>query len=78
MSRLLKPEMGMSGNYMTAKADYGPYHFNDSRTGEPFHDSASLDEVNRYKVPGEFISCELRVNNNNRNQYRCANLTNKL
>jgi hypothetical protein len=38
MSRLLKPEKGMSGNYMTAKADYGPYHFVDSRTGEPFHD----------------------------------------
>ena len=62
MSRLLKPEKGMSGNYITAKADYGPYHFVDSRTGEPFHDSASLDEVNRYKVPGEFISRELRVN----------------
>ena len=62
MSRLLKPEKGMSGNYLTAKADFGPYHFVDSRTGEPFHDDASLFEVNRYKVPGEYISRELRVN----------------
>ncbi len=62
MSRLLKPEKGISGNYMTAKADFGPYHFVDSRTGEPFHDDESSVEVNQYKIPGEFISYELRVN----------------
>ena len=62
MSRLLRPEKLLNGKYMTAKADYGPYQNVDSRTGEPFHDDADLDEVNLYKVPGVVIRRELRVN----------------
>ena len=62
MSRLLRPEKLLNGKYMTAKADYGPYQNVDSRTGEPFHDDADLDEVNLYKVLGVVIHRELRVN----------------
>ena len=52
MSRLLRPEKLFNGKYMTAKADYGPYQNVDSRTGEPFHDDADLDEVNLYNGSG--------------------------
>jgi hypothetical protein len=47
---------------MAAEADFGPYQYVDSRTGEPFVHNAYLVEVNRYKVPGEVIRRELRVN----------------
>jgi hypothetical protein len=62
MSRLLKPEKKLHGNFMMARADHGPYECVDSRTGEPFCDEASFDEVNFYKVPDEVIHRELRVN----------------
>ena len=62
MSRLLRPEKRLSGKYMTAEADFGPYQYVDSRTGEPFVHNADLVEVNRYKVPGEVIRREMRVN----------------
>jgi hypothetical protein len=62
MSRLLRPKKRLSGKYMTAEADFGPYQYVDSRTGEPFVHNADLVEVNRYKVPGEVIRREMRVN----------------
>jgi hypothetical protein len=46
MSRLLRPEKRLSGIYMTAEADFGPYQYVDSRTGEPFVHNADLVEVN--------------------------------
>jgi len=62
MSRLLKPEKLFIGKYMMAKADHGPYQYVDSRSGEPFLDEAELAEIDQYKVPGEVIHRELRVN----------------